>query len=354
LKIALVILHSDPAYGGAERYTVDLGKELVRRGHDTSLITSDDATSGSFRSIALKPRGLTRAGRYRRFLRSLGALLRRERYDIVHAMLPVPGCDLYHPHAGVAAVPAAKWNSVFNWRRRALARVERELLTGPNPPVVLCLSDYVKRLVRARYPVPAERLERLFNAVDLDRFTPQPPREPDGFVNALIIAQAYERKGLRETITALPKVGDARLRLLVVGKQDPSAYASLARQLGVADRVVFHPPTQSPQAFYAQADFFVLPTKHDPCSLAVLEALAMGLPVISTAFNGATEIMTSGTHGHVLPDPLDTDALARAMRDLCDDAKRQEMSRACLALRPRLAYEHHLDELLRIYARVRR
>jgi UDP-glucose:(heptosyl)LPS alpha-1,3-glucosyltransferase len=344
MKVALVILHTDPARGGAERYTVDLAGALRKRGHDVALVSSE----------SLKPGGMTRTGRYKQFLQMLQPHLQSERYDVVHAMLPVPRCDLYHPHAGVAADSSKKWNAIFNPRRRAMARVERELLTGANGPVVLCLSEYVKRFVREHYPLPNDRLARLFNAVDLGRFAPQPPREPDGWVNALMIAQDYERKGLREAIAAVAKAGEPRLRLLVVGKQDPSAYASLARQLGVADRVVFHPPTATPQAFYAQGDFFVLPTKHDPCSLVVLEALAMGLPVISTVFNGATEIMTHGTHGIVLSDPSDVGALASAMRDVCDDDRRREMSQACLALRPSLSYEHHLDELIQIYERVRR
>jgi UDP-glucose:(heptosyl)LPS alpha-1,3-glucosyltransferase len=78
----------------------------------------------------------------------------------------------------------------------------------------------------------------------------------------------------------------------------------------------------------------------------------MGLPVISTAYNGATEVMADGVHGFVLTDPADVDSLAGAMRSLCDDGRRREMSRACLALRPALAYEHHLDELTRVYERV--
>ena len=75
----------------------------------------------------------------------------------------------------------------------------------------------------------------------------------------------------------------------------------------------------------------------------------MGLPVISTVFNGACEIMTSAQHGFVLPDPSDVDAIAEAMRKLLDPQVRQTISDACLALRPCLAYEHHLDQLLQIY-----
>lgn len=362
MNVALVILHADPARGGAERYTIDLARALGERGHDVALAYSDgevaqghDATTlpgEPFRRVQLAGKGLTRTGRYRRFRRSLKEHLALHAYDVVHAMLPVPGCDLYHPHAGVAAEAATKWNAVFNPRRRAMARVERALLSDPCGPLVLCLSDYVKRFIRRHYPLPDDRLVRLFNAVDLARFAPDPERPASNWVNGLIIAQDYERKGLREAIQALAQAADPRLRLLVVGKQDPASYARLARELRVEERVVFHPPTASPQDFYRQADFFVLPTRHDPCSLVVLEALAMGLPVISTAYNGACEVMSDGTHGFVLKDPSDVATLASAMKTLCDDDHRREMSQACLALRQTLAYQHHLDELTRIYGRV--
>lgn len=363
MKVALVILHADPARGGAERYTLDLATVLGGRpGVEASLVYSDDelaeghdGTTGpgeSFRRVQLAARGVSRAGRYRRFCGSLKEHVAAHAYDVVHAMLPVPGCHLYHPHAGVAAEAAAKWNAVFNPRRRAMARVERALLSDPCGPLVLCLSDYVKRFVRRHYPLPDDRLVRLFNAVDLARFAPDPERPASNWVNGLIIAQDYERKGLREAIQALAQAADPRLRLLVVGKQDPAAYARLARELRVEERVVFHPPTASPQDFYRQADFFVLPTRHDPCSLVVLEALAMGLPVISTVYNGACEVMSDGTHGFVMKNPSDVATLASAMKTLCDDEHRREMSQACLALRPTLAYQHHLDELTRIYGRV--
>jgi UDP-glucose:(heptosyl)LPS alpha-1,3-glucosyltransferase len=364
LKVALVILHADPARGGAERYTADLAAALAERGESVWLVSSgpfdrDDVvrrpSGASYRHVELRTPGLTRTRRYRAFLRAVRQFVFgvQDEVDLVHAMLPVPGCDFYHPHAGVAAAATRKWNVWFNPRRRAMANFERRMMTDPNGPVVLCLSDYVKRFVREHYPaLPEQRMVRLFNAVDVGRFKPAEDRPQSDWVNALIIAQDYERKGLREAIQALAKSGEPRLRLHVVGKQDPAAYAALAKQLGVADRVVFHPPTGKPEEYYGQAEFLVLPTRHDPCSLVVLEALAMGLPVISTRFNGATEVMDNGTHGFVLDDPADVDALAAAMRDLCADDRRAEMSQACIALRPRLAYEHHLDELLAIYQRV--
>jgi glycosyltransferase involved in cell wall biosynthesis len=154
-------------------------------------------------------------------------------------------------------------------------------------------------------------------------------------------------------IAAAARVADPRLRILVVGKEDAASYAALARKLNVADRVLFAGATADPSSFYAAADFFVLPTRHDPCSLVVLEALAMGKPVISTVFNGACEIMQPGTHGFVLADPTDVEGIAGAMRELLDDGRRLEMSAACLALRPRLSYETHVRQLLEIYEKTR-
>jgi UDP-glucose:(heptosyl)LPS alpha-1,3-glucosyltransferase len=165
-----------------------------------------------------------------------------------------------------------------------------------------------------------------------------------------MIAQDFARKGLEPALRALARVAE-RPVLLVVGKEDPLAYRRLADELGVAGDVVFAGPTLDPYAFYAASDFFILPTRHDPCSLVVLEALAMGLPVISTKQNGACEIMTTGEHGYVLDSADDAEGLVAAVSSLCDGATRGVMREKCLALRPVLAYAAHLETLLAIYGR---
>ena len=377
MRIALVILHADPARGGAERYTIDLAAGLRGRGHDVTLVASSfpDAAGSANQNLLLPVGRGTRLRKYIRFLDLLDQRLQQERYDIVHAMLPVRRCDIYHPHAGIAAEAIARGHlkhrgrtartaamlaNRVNLKRRKFAAVERELLTGVNPPIVLCLSEYVKRDVTTHYAIELDRLATLFNAVDLAKFDPSARanagielRKKLGIaldkVVALMIAQDFARKGLREAILATAQSRDPKLVLVVVGKEDPASYRALAQQEGIADQVIFAGKTDDPYSFYRAADFFLLPTRHDPCSLVVLEALAMGLPVISTIFNGACEIMTSGQHGFVLPDPSDIAALSGAMRKLLDRPSRQPMSDACLALRPQLAYEHHLDQLLKIY-----
>jgi len=365
MRIGLVTKRTDPRRGGAERYTIDLAAALARAGQDVAMLATsfDDVPEGVAR-VNLSYRGLTRVGRYNRMLRSLHGRLDHAAYDVVHAMLPVDRCHVYHPHAGLArAMAATQPDSRFRARQAA---VEGELLESSTPPLVLCLSQYVRRTVREWYDLDDAHLPILFNAVDIAKY--DPARDPDARERsraswgvapahcvALFVGQDLERKGLRETILALEQLHDSpRMRLVIVGRPSASDYLSLAERLGVRDRIIKMDHTDDPYGVYRAADFLVLPTKHDPCSLVVLEALAMGLPVISTRFNGACEIMNDGVHGAVLDDPADVDALAEAMRLMLDDDSRLRMSEAALLLRPPLAYEQHLATLMEIYGRVAR
>lgn len=353
MRVLLVILHADRSLGGAERYTLDLHEALRHRGVDSVLAASSFAgLLPSQHHRALAGRGATRTGRYRALVRSLADLLQRERFDLVHAMLPVPRCDLYHPHAGIAveSVVRSPVQSWLNPRRRVFAEVERRLLAGADTPVVLCLSNYIKSAVRAHHPAIAEdRLVRLFNAVDLDRFAPVARRFDRPGLKLLMVAQDFARKGLRETLLALAGLDRRDVSLTVVGGDTAGPYARLASRLGIASRVRFVGSIPDVRPFYADADALVLPTRHDPCSLVVLEALATGLPVISTRFNGACEIISDGTHGRVLDDPGNIPALSGAISQLAEPSGRRRMSEACLSLRPVLSWQHHVDSLLDIY-----
>ena len=202
MKVALVILEADPARGGAERYTADLQLALRARGHDVSLLASSfPGNQIASYDVPVRGFGLTRAGRYTHFLDSLDQHLDQAHYDIVHAMLPVRRCDIYHPHAGIAAETvesghlkydaplgraASKIGNRINARRQRFARIERELLRIQPPPTVLCLSEYVKATIRKHYELPEAKLATLFNAVDLAKFDPtsrrtQGPKYASGF-----------------------------------------------------------------------------------------------------------------------------------------------------------------------------
>ena len=356
MRLALVILHADPARGGAERYTLGLAATLRRRGHEVGVIDS----------AALGVGGRTRAGRYRDFGRRLRARLDESRPDVTHAMLPVPPgcCDVYHPHAGVEAAGVSRWTRFANPRRALLARTEGELLAvdthsrgltarrsgeasdlrAVSPrlwqtPIVITLSNYVADILRAHYP--DARTCRVFNAVDLDRFRPDGDRVDLGPAPiALFVGNDFDRKGLRTVVVAVNRTPD--WRLAVVGN---------GRPFDAGDRVTFLGPRSDLPALYRSADALVHASRHDPCSLATLEALATGLPVVGTPRDGATEAMTDGVHGRVLPDPTPAD-IAGALSSL--EPQRGTMRAACLDLRPSLSWKTHVDAIEVVYTSVQK
>jgi UDP-glucose:(heptosyl)LPS alpha-1,3-glucosyltransferase len=132
----------------------------------------------------------------------------------------------------------------------------------------------------------------------------------------------------------------------VIGHPRTAPYAALARRLGVADSVTFagfHGDVRDP---YFGADLLVHPTFYDPCSLVVLEAQACGLPVVTSAHNGAAELLEEGCDGRVVEDPHDSEELAAALAHFLDPARRQRASRAALRNAQRWNFDLHHRRLV--------
>ena len=380
MKIALVILNAEPQRGGAERYTQDLAAALVARGHEVYLLASRFARSVEpARQVHLDGAAGSRIARYRAFTASVARHLQSHSYDMVHAMLPVPGCDLYHPHAGIEAENLAnghlrhgghvrqvisKLSNRLNRKRRLYAQTERKMLEQGS--AILCLSNAMQQIAQRHYQLGKGQSHVLLNGVDLERYDPAARgkirsqiRRKNNIgatdVVALLMSNNYRLKGLRQAIQALQQLaaaGRASAKLMVVGREPADQYRRFAQRLGVADRMVFAGSTNDPPALYAAADLFVLPTAYDSCSLVVLEALAMGLPVITTRSNGAAEVMQDGVHGFVTDSQADMEGLHEAWDALLNGALRIKMHAAAMALRPELSRERHVDRLLEIYQAV--
>src|SRR5262249_46218963 len=100
---------------------------------------------------------------------------------------------------------------------------------------------------------------------------------------------------------------------------------------------------------YFGADFLVHPTFYDPCSLVVLEALACGLPVITSRYNGASELLAPPREGYVLADPHDHARLAGGLAQLCDPARRSACAQGARRTAAQWTFEHHYRQLLQVF-----
>jgi UDP-glucose:(heptosyl)LPS alpha-1,3-glucosyltransferase len=167
-----------------------------------------------------------------------------------------------------------------------------------------------------------------------------------------LVAHNFRLKGVRELIEAAAALHRRTpWRVIVVGKGDARPYERLARQLGCRDRFSFPGPAADVLPAYAAADAYVHPTWYDPCSLVVLEALACGLPVVTTAFNGAAELIEDGRDGFLLDTPRNAPALAGAMEALLDVGQRAAMGRAARATAEQFSLSRNLRQMVAVLER---
>ena len=358
MKVLLVVLHADASRGGAEGYTVTLFHRLLAEGHDARVAAATfEPGIPRDRRVPIDFRGVTRTGRYARFLKSLDRHIDGNPDEIVHSMLPVWRCDVYQPQAGLEvfewkALPLAK--RLGNARRRAFAATERRLLSADRSPITICLSDRTRQQAVEIFQRP-ERFVTVYHAVDETLFPPVPAREAAEPPVCVFVGQDFARKGLDVAIDAIANHPTARLR--VVGGDDANRFAAQAQahRLTVGfgagtDRVQFVGATRDVATQLRDADAFVFPTRREPFGMVVVEAMLCGVPPIVSRAAGAAEIVRDGVDGRIV-DGEDPGAWAAAIDDVLTN--RAAMSAACLARRDELSYSHHLRTLLALYERAK-
>ena len=369
MNILLVVLHADASRGGAEGYTVTLFHRLLAEGYDGRVAAATfEASIPRDRRVPIDFRGVTRTGRYARFLKSLDRHLDGNPDEIVHAMLPVRRCHVYQPQAGLEV---AEWKTlplakrIGNARRRAFVATERRLLSGDAPPMTICLSEQTRQQAVEIFERP-DRFVTVYHAVDETLFLPVPARDAASPPVCVFVGQDFARKGLNIAIDAIAKHPTARLR--VVGGDDAGRYVAQAQAHGLAvgfgsdtgvdnehatrsERVQFIGATRDVATQLRDADAFVFPTRREPFGMVVVEAMLCGVPPVVSRTAGAAEIVRDGVDGRIV-DGEDPAAWAAAIDDVLTN--RAAMSAACLARRDELSYSHHLRTLLALYERARR
>jgi UDP-glucose:(heptosyl)LPS alpha-1,3-glucosyltransferase len=242
-------------------------------------------------------------------------------------------CDVYRAGDGVhaqwlaerARVQGAvgRLASALSPHHRYVLAAERALFTSPRLKAVICNSEMVRREIAARFATPHEKLVLIRNAVDGATFHPGLRAEMGAAVRqqlkvpaeanvALHVGSGFERKGVAAMLRAVAAAPTKPWALVVGRDKRASRYVALARTLGIADRVRFLGAVSDVRPYYAAADSFVLASLYDPQPNAVLEAMACGLPVVTTTKCGAAELVAENESGFVR-DALDVAGLAEAL-----------------------------------------
>ena len=371
MKLAIVRQKYTP-YGGAERFVERALKALRAKGVDVSIVAREwqGEAAGEMQGVRINPFYLGRTWRDAGFARGVQRLMAQKQFDLVQSHERIPGCDIYRAGDGVHATWLELRNKPLDrlalWHRYTLA-AEATMFRHPNLRTVICNSRMVKDDIARRFGVADEKLEVIYNGVDLDVFHPR-LRENHGRALRekvlgetqragvgetvpviLFVGSGYERKGLPTLLHALSLMSRSDARLWVVGRDKHELLMrKLAQTLGVDDRVMFLGAQADVKPFYGAADVFALPTLYDPFPNAALEALACGLPILTTSTCGAAELITPA-NGSVIAAGNAT-ALALSLDSLCSRAPTmREATRASVI---------HLDlaqmaaQLMALYSRL--
>jgi UDP-glucose:(heptosyl)LPS alpha-1,3-glucosyltransferase len=357
-------------FGGAERFVERAIEALLGRGVRVQVFTRSwpAARTGSVEPVICNPYYVGGVWRDAGFARAVRAALARDRPDIVQTHERIAGCDIFRAGDGVhrawlaerlrSGARSERLAIAANPHHRYLLGAEAKVFADPSLKAVICISEMVRDDVRRHFEVPETKLHVIYNAVDPREFGPGVRRHraatrarlglADEHVAFLLVGSGYARKGVPVALRALARLSP-RARLVVVGRdKDPARYEALARREGVRQRVVFAGPQQDPRPHLGAADAFVLPTLYDPLGNAVLEALACGLPVVTSRRCGAGELVAAHDAG-ALCDATDVEALVAEMERLLDPEVRAQTAARAPAAVAALTPEAMTSRLLALY-----
>lgn len=362
LRIAYVV-HDYNRHGGHSRYVAELATRF-RRDHDVHVFsnTVDDAdTAGmTFHHVPAWRRNA---------LASIvsfvlpATFLVRGRFDVVHAQ---GLCGLRHNMATMHFCQTAWFDALasqgvrLTWRQRLFRRLvtglERRALTQPATRRVIAVSGRV-RTDLARWYGRADGVDVVYHGTDTATFHPDNRGRyraavrsaagiPDDRFVALYVGDL--KKGAEAAIRAAAAAPG--VTLLILSGSDAAPYRAAAEREKVADRVVFHPHSKRVETFFAAADAFVFPTVYDPFGLVITEAMASGLPVVTSRAAGAAELIDDGVSGLLTGEPWDVPALAAHLGRLRDDpGLRDRLGAAARGRVEPLTWDRTAEQTLAVY-----
>ncbi len=376
MRVGLVVEQFDPLRGGKEQWSVQFASQLIARGYEVHVVASRFGDQVQGMPIARHPLAGVRspidfAEAAERKLRSLSL-------DVVHDTGAGWYCDVFQPHGGsrraltehnLLVLP--RWmrplkSAVNRWLpryRRFDALMARQYVNDGR--ILLALSRQTLADFQQIHGVPREQIRLGYNGVDPVRFSPEHRGQyreavrrwlgvEDETIVLLIVAHNFPLKGVPTLLRAMGRLTARRrpVHLAVVGGKRLRRYERAAARLGAGGAVTFTGTVRDTVPFYAAADVYVHPTFHDSCSLVVLEALASGLPVITSRLNGAAELLTEGVEGYVVPDPASVDDLLARLELLFDASARNRMGEAARRLALQHTLQRNVNEVLAVYEEV--
>jgi len=362
LKIALVRKAYNP-FGGAENYLRLVAQGLRTKGHEVHIFTRNKWSQDTFTIHEVKSIGKPSFVSNIHFAIKSRKTLKKEHFDCILSFERTIYQDIYRAGDGchrewlnkrsVIESPLKKLSFLLNPLHLILLYLERECFHRSK--VIIANSTMVKNDIIRHYSIPENKIHVIYNGVDIQRFHPLSKDKKIALRDSLglrddriilFVGADFERKGLPALLRAFSILNQDDVKLMVAGRTRRKKYLSLIKKLGIKEKVIIYDAQPEIERFYAVADIFVLPTIYDPFSNATLEAMASGLPVITTSSNGASELIEGGIHGFIIDNPLDIRALAEKISIALLTS--EEMGKRARIRAEGFSIEKAIDELIKV------
>lgn len=353
MKLAIVRQRYTP-FGGAERFVERALAALTREDLSVTIVTRSWAGGAKHTARICNPFFLGRLWRDAGFSAAVQKLIAGGDFDLVQSHERIPGCDIFRAGDGVHATwlelrgrqqnTLQRWLSHWHLWHRYICRAERRMFLHPALRAVICNSQMVRDDIAARFGLAPDKLHVVHNGVDLEYFNPglkalhrAEMRARLGIADdtpvILYVGSGFARKGVPQLLQAMTYLQHDKAVAVIVGKDKHARrMQAMAARLCLAGRVHFAGPQQDVRPWYGMADVFALPTLYDPFPNVVLEALACGLPVVTSETCGAAEVLRDSDCGRIC-DALDPAAQAQAIDSLLisDREVLAGLARKCVA-----------------------
>lgn len=370
MKIALVSPYDFAHPGGVVNHILALDKQFTMMGHDVRVIApaSQGVPTIGDRFIPIgRPRPIPASGSICRITLSLWLaprikkVLAREKFDIIHLhepFMPMLCSALlrFSETANVGTFHAYHGSPGYNfgWPISAIILYRRRRKLMGKIAVSRPAMNFASKHVPGHYDI-------IPNGVDLEHFTPDVApieRFRDGKINILFVGRLEKRKGLDHLLKAYrqvkAEVPESRLIVVGPGTRLRKKYEKHVRRSGLKD-VVFAGYTSYDELprYYKTADIFCTPaTGRESFGIVLLEAMAVGTPVVATNIDGYAGVMTQGKEGLMVP-PKDDTELARALLSLMsDEPLRRQMGARGMATAQQYDWKKIARQVFELYIKV--
>lgn len=330
--------------GGAERFVSRALMALGNQNLELNVITREwqGERQDDWHIHICNPAKWGRISRERGFANAARALWQEQQFDIVQSHERIAGCDIYRAGDGVHQRWLQQRSRILpHWRAKMLMhdryhryvmRAEREMYQSPELKAVICNAEMIKREIVEDFAVDAKKIHVIYNSIDSSRFIPAESAQraalrqqyglPAGATVFCFVGSGFERKGLA---AAIESIAGTPAYLIVIGQDKAEKrYQALAQSLGCKEQIRFMGMQKETLPFYQLSDGLLLPTLYDPFPNVILEAMACGLPVITSDSCGGAEFIEQGSNGFFC-DALDIGRLREAVMAIPSLEKSNDM-----------------------------